>query len=144
MRRKSHGAVEEGNARAGGRHSSQHTPNSLSQQRKWQRNSKTVQKKNVGTQRGSVLHCFFFPPPPFFGEGARGPVFGGVRKKAAYLFGLFEKKTLKLTTRVIGAVSARVCQIINKNLKIPFRAKWNIPVAFRKILSFSFPIKIIL
>jgi hypothetical protein len=56
---------------------------------------------------------FFGPPPPFFGESARGPVFGGVRKKAAHLFGLFEKKTFKLTTPVIGAVSAHVCQIIN-------------------------------
>lgn len=141
MRRKSHGAVEEGNARAGGRHRSQHTQNSLSQQRKWQRNSKKVQKKNVGTQRGSVLHCFF-SPHLFFGEGARGPVFGGVRKKAAYQFGLFEKKTFKLTTLIIGAVSAHVCQIINKILKIPFRTEWNIPVPFRKILSFSFPKKI--
>jgi hypothetical protein len=117
MRRKSHSTVEEGNARAGGRHRSQHTPNSLSQQRKWQRNSKKVQKKNDGTQRGSVLHCFFSPAPSFFGERAREPVFGGVRKKAAYLFGLFEKNTLKLTTPVKGAVSAHVCQIINKILE---------------------------
>jgi len=55
-----------------------------------------VQKKNDGLQRGSVLHCFFFSPlpPPLFGEGARVPVFGGVGKTAAYLFGLFEKEKL--------------------------------------------------
>ncbi len=69
MRRKSHGAVEEGNARAGGRHRSQHTLNSLSRSNeKWQRNSKKVQKKNDGLQRGSVLHCFFFSPLSFLGR----------------------------------------------------------------------------
>jgi len=79
---------------------------------------------------------FFAPPPPFFGESARGPVFGGVRKKAAHLFGLFEKKTFKLTTPVIGAVSAHVCQIINKIL-FPYRSERFFPVPSQKRLIFE-------
>jgi hypothetical protein len=44
--------------------------------------------------KGLCFTLFFLFPPLLFGEGAGGPVFGGVGKTAAYLFGLFEKKKL--------------------------------------------------
>jgi hypothetical protein len=96
MRRKSHGAVEEGNARAGGRHRSQHTPNSLSQQRKWQRNSKKVQKKNDGTQSSSVLHCLFAPPAFFLGSMPGDLFLGEYEKRLPTYLDSLKKKLLNL------------------------------------------------
>jgi len=53
-------------------------------------------KEKTMVYKGALFYTVFsFPPSPhtpLFGEGARGPVFGGVGKTAAYLFGLFGKK----------------------------------------------------
>jgi hypothetical protein len=68
--------------------------------------------------KGALFYTVFSPPPPAFLGSVPGDLFlGEYEKKAAYLFGLFEKNTLELTTPVIGAVSAHVCQIINKMLE---------------------------
>jgi len=103
-------------------------------------NGKEIQRKckrKTMVYKVALFYTVFSAPPRlFFGESARGPFFGGVRKKAAHLFGLFEKKTFKLTTPVIGAVSAHVCQIINKIL-FPYRSERFFPVPSQKRLIFE-------